>query len=102
MKIDAHVHIFSRDVAENRALYLDDSGFRLIYNNEKKSPSNNKGKTNISAPEKTPKNREAEQSNNDLERAKSEYAKALEESAKNKKQLLEIQQKYYDESYRLG
>lgn len=73
----------------------------FIYNNEKKSPSNNKGKTNISAPEKTPKNREAEQSNNDLERAKSEYAKALEESAKNKKQLLEIQQKYYDESYKI-
>ena len=73
----------------------------FIYNNEKKSPSNNKGKTNISAPEKTPKNREAEQSNNDLERAKSEYAKALEESEKNKKQLLEIQQKYYDESYKI-
>ncbi len=73
----------------------------FIYKNEKKSPSNNKGKTNISAPEKTPKNREAEQSNNDLERAKSEYAKALEESAKNKKQLLEIQQKYYDESYKI-
>lgn len=51
----------------------------FIYNNEKKSPSNNKGKTNISAPEKTPKNREAEQSNNDLENSKKEsYKKLLE------------------------
>lgn len=71
----------------------------FLYKNEKNA-KNSKTKTNTTAPD-TKSNREADKSQNDLERAKSEYAKALEESEKNKKQLLEIQQKYYDESYKI-
>lgn len=35
MKIDAHIHLFSRDIADHRERYLCDSAFGLLYGSEK-------------------------------------------------------------------
>ncbi|WP_312750600.1 phage tail tape measure protein [Epilithonimonas hominis] len=89
-----------KDLRKEFQVYLDE-----IDKEEKKSPkkedNEKQGITNIAAPEKPKKNREAETAQNDLEKAKEAYTKSLEAKAEADKKMLELQRAYEDEKNKI-